>query len=318
MAKSNGISGIFRGKKGDGVFYKNGNAASAADVQGWRQRAGKVANPKTTAQVSQRMKMTPAVNLYRALAGILDHSWQGVKYGGRSHSEFMKHALNMSDGFPYLEKGDMRPVPGEYLVSTGSLAGMNVVVTDGSPAVLIHPDNFLVDGFLESSTLGDFSQALVASGACSDGDQLTIVYCNIVGSSLDEFRWNYKRIVLDVSSTKTITQLTTELGVTMEVNGDEIAFIPNEQNNVAAGAVIISRPPLRNGAWQRSTTRLTIAPAITAAFMSADALASAQESYKKKESTTTSEWYLNQGSVAGPSAGGSTGGGSNTPGTDNP
>ena len=121
MAKGS-INGVRKGKKGDSVYYKV-SGSNNKEKQGERQYVAKVSNPKTTAQVEQRMKLAPAVNFYRAFRDeVLDHSFQGVKYGGRSHSEFMKLAMKMQlSELPYLIKGENQVIPASYIVSKGGL-----------------------------------------------------------------------------------------------------------------------------------------------------------------------------------------------------
>lgn len=116
MAKQLGVI-QFRGSLGETVGSKK---AAGQKSNTMRVRVREIANPKTQAQAMQRMRMTPAVNIYRAQSEILDHSFQGIPYGAASHSYFMKHALQ-GDQFPYVEKGNLSPIPGQYLISSGSL-----------------------------------------------------------------------------------------------------------------------------------------------------------------------------------------------------
>ena len=127
MAKGNAISGNITGKKGSSIFYKVSNSNNKV-TQGLREYQPVVTNPKTTSQAQQRMKLQPATNFYRGLSDVLDHSFEGQKYGGRNHSYFMKLAIGNADGinYPYLYKGDTNFVPGSYLVSRGSLGRVKV------------------------------------------------------------------------------------------------------------------------------------------------------------------------------------------------
>jgi hypothetical protein len=103
MAKQLGVI-QFKDKLGELV----GNKKSAGQrFNTLRQRVLEIKNPATAGQRSQRLKLLPAQNFYRALAEILDHSFQGKAKGSPCHSAFMQKALLMEADFPYLTKGDL-------------------------------------------------------------------------------------------------------------------------------------------------------------------------------------------------------------------
>ena len=80
--------GMSRGSVGDVTFYRNrGNQVARA-----RNRAPM--NPKTEAQTIQRMILATASKAYSRMKGIVDHSFQGVQYGGMSQSYFLKRAMD--------------------------------------------------------------------------------------------------------------------------------------------------------------------------------------------------------------------------------
>lgn len=316
MARAIGISGIFRGKKGDGVFYRNGNAKSVADQQGWRQRVGTIANPKTLGQVSQRVKMAPAVNLYRALGQILDHSWQSKKYGGRSHSEFMKHSLLMKSGFPYLQKGDLRPVPGNFLISTGSLPNVKVTFDSEESCFVtaLKYGNLDTTGTISAAAL---SEAIIANNAgLNAGDQLTFIACSCadITSDLSEasFRWVVQRFILGETVAADIAAYFNQVGLLIDFDDNHITFT-DEDDALCAMAIVTSRPPVRSTAWQRSNTKLVVADDILSSFVAEEWKNSVIESYQRQESTSESPWYLNGGTTSSTStSGGSTSGGGST------
>lgn len=179
MAKGSPM-GLWRGKKGSNVFYKIANSNNGM-VQGIRQRVVEVSNPKTAAQASQRIKMRAAQNFFNALSPILNRAMQGVKYGGMTRNEFMSYALSMVGNFPFIDKGDTTPIPGEYLLSKGSLnAGFSFLGFEGDNA---HFDATGVADNLVSLDHGltvEAVQALNAFGL-KEGDQITVVLCNVVG-----------------------------------------------------------------------------------------------------------------------------------------
>lgn len=322
MAKQLGVI-QFRGKLGNLVGAK-ASAGQRANVV--RAKAQSVSNPKSLAQRSQRVKMTPAVNFYRALAHILDHSWQGVKYGGPSHNFFMKQALNMLNGFPYVPKGTIAPIPGHYLVSRGSLPSITPsfsLLQQTSITTPIDGDNF--------ATIGDLTQMLMSQNAAlQDGDQLTFIFALADDSDVLDEGTNYiyqtSRLVLNVNSTAELTAWAASQKLSCNRAGDSSTLLSLAPTSIALQgyfivgyAVIVSRPPRTiGGAWQRSTEHMAIAPQFAEEIFSEDLAQAALESYGEIASAnTTSDWYLNQGNEGNNTGGTTTAGRSLTTATFN-
>lgn len=305
MAKQIGVY-QYRGKLGNTVGAKR-SASQKANIV--RAKAAAVANPKTVAQRSQRLKLTPAVNFYRAMAGILDHSFQGVTYGGPSHNFFMKKALAMGSGYPYVPKGYMQPAPGFYMISKGSLPSVTQLfnITTGQNRI----DWSWTESMGENPTVATQSQLFINNlVGVEDGDQLTFIACVTNGEALDDAQFVYytSRFIVDITSTATIAQWNASQKWT--ITDDGIApTVPNLGSDyfICAFAVIVSRPPRQNGgAWQRSTEIMSVATDAQLIIFDAEAAQNALDSYAATESTATSDWYLNQGNSG--STGGATAG----------
>lgn len=303
MAKQLGVI-QFSGKLGDIVGAKK---AAGQQTNTLRVRRRTIKNPKSILQREQRLKLTPAVNFYRALAGILDHSWQGVAYGSPSHNFFMKQAMLQDSLFPYLVKGDTRAVPGYYLISKGGLPSVpDVTFGFNKQAGNAYIDSPVLGLFFEYNTVGEASQGIITNSvAIENGDQLTFVVCIPSSDNLieDDCSFTYKvfRFVLDTESTTPLSDWAQSQGVGYsDSNG---IFVLSAPYPAVAGAIIVSRPPLREGgAWQRSTTYLSISGDIQKVFMMSSARLAALESYATKTANTSSEWYLNQGTSGGSAA----------------
>lgn len=301
MAKQIGVY-QYRGKLGNTVGAKR-SASQKANIV--RAKAASVANPKTVAQRSQRLKLTPAVNLYRALAGILDHSFQGVTYGGPSHNFFMKKALAMGTGYPYVPKGYMQPAPGFYMLSKGSLPSVTQLFRIATAQDKIEwPWSLSID---QGTTVATVSESFINNiVGVEDGDQLTFIACVTNGEALADTQFVYytSRFIVDITSTATIAQWNASQKWT--INGEGIApNVPDLGSDyfICAFAIIVSRPPRQNGgAWQRSTEIMSVATSIQQMIFGAEAAQIAIDSYAATETTSTSDWYLNQGNS------GSTGG----------
>lgn len=319
MAKG---SYLLRGKVGNTVKYRIANSNNKEE-QGTRAYQAVVSNPQTTAQATQRMKLAAAVPFYRALAGILDHSFQGVKYGGRSHAKFTQLALKMTTGIPFVERGNVNPVPGQYIVSTGSLMPITLesANADGFEMPCRLTENADQSGVQEGTiTLGRLSELIIAQNPdVKDGDQLTFILCGAQLGSFNEmtaetlFSYSYARLVLDTTDTTTLAEWQNANGIRFANGSDTSSMTFDFKGNVllaCAAAVIVSRvPATASGAWQRSTTKLTLASKVSDVFMSEGNFAAVLPSYKTKSTTPSSSWYLNGGTAdSTPASGGDSGG----------
>ena len=306
-----------RGKIGNEIYYNVANSNNK-EKQGVRVYQPNVKNPKSVAQSIQRMKVAPSVSFYRALAELLDHSWQGIPYGGRSTQHFRKLAMLMKTGYPYVLKGDNTPFPGEYQISSGSLVSPTIEGWD--TAVLGLKTNLVVDNILPFSagsygTLGEISlQFLNNNSYLQEGDQLTFIYClpvaksdSLAAPNLSQgVYYKFCRLVLNSESEYSYEEWMKATGFMLIPSAGDaphyVHFTGGVRTGALAdgmpcgGAVIVSRPPRNEGgAWQRSLTKFFCTPEYLNIMMGDSAYQAALESYQKETSTMTSDWYLNQG-----------------------
>lgn len=317
MAKQLGVI-QYSGKLGQTVGRKK---AKGQKNNGMAAYQTNVTNPKTIAQRMQRVRLLPANNFYRALVELLDHSWQGVPYIGPSHNEFMKNALRMKSGFPYLVQGDTRPVPGNYLISKGGLAPITfsndaITLGDGEDFTGASVDNAPTlavslngNALTSDSTIGDLSQYFISSyPTLRDGDQVTFIFALIDGDSITEdpvFYYRYARFVIDTGSMEPLTTWRESEKITIQNDMSTFMLLNATGHQPVGAGIIVSRPPMRRGgAWQRSTSYFLVTTALLQQFMSPAAQQAALDSLDVKLTEQTSDWYLNQGSTSSTSQGG--------------
>lgn len=320
------FNGLLKGKLGNTIFYKVTNS-SDKEKQGQRQYVASIANPRTAPQATQRMRMKPAINFYRGLADLLDHSWEGVKYGALSRQKFMQLALSPTlAGVPYVDKGESRFIPGNYPLSMGSV-GANVEIVrfaDGASFLVdINLSNEAVDWDAQT-TWGVVSQAIInGSAGLRDGDELTFI---AVVQNGNLFFPVHTYVVLDVTSTLAAYQVMVNSKVSITRNSTQGTYIDiaksasltnqheyegvNYEGNCVAAGVIVSRHPSRTSTtWLRSSSNLVCSDSFKAAWMSADRFAAALATYQNSATDLTSDWLLNQAENQGSTSGGSGGGG---------
>ena len=176
MARSCGISGIFTGKKGDGVFFYNAQG-KASEKQGWRQYQPKVANPRSYEQALQRMKLYPLTSFYNNLKNVIRRGFEGVRYGSPSYHEFMRLNLGRSTGYPYVQKGAVDVPPGMYQISKGSLPQISIVSLYENTTIMQAYTNILMGTGNAPTTKGEAAQLIINNNTdIKDGDQLTFIF----------------------------------------------------------------------------------------------------------------------------------------------
>ena len=299
MAKGS-LNAVMRGKKGNTVFYKVAGSNNN-DKQGSREYVATVANPKTGTQALQRMKLAPAAAFYRAFKSeILDHSFAGISYGARSQAEFMKGALALTEGFPFVVKDSNVLIPGNYQMSRGSLAGLKFSFDDAA---------IICDSLALETPATDTMEAWVTSVLASApwlnvGDQLTFAFIYSIGNA-KPFAY-VKRLILDNTITGLAIDYINAQGLTNTVDG-VIGANMNLANAVLLGAaVIVSRPIISNKSntvsWQRSNSAMQVsgteaAQQILDNFFDYDAYQRAIASYMGTAVNPESDWYLNGGTT---------------------
>lgn len=282
-----------KGKVGSSIFYTIKNSNNKV-TQGERIYQPNVTNPQSESQRAQRMKMKPATNFYTALSGILDHSFQGVKYGAMSRQYFLQQAIGKTqEVFPYLLKGENKFVPGPYLMSKGYL---NSLPWSLSNSVIEVAGNWVGDDE-GTDTIGAISRGLVSySSFLQDGDQITLI--SVVEKTIDgvsQFKPIIGRFLIDTNSDVDFSEVVPNYTYA----GEDVvcSFQPksiSSQILLVAACVIVSRKNVNGGeVWQRSTERMAISDRVYNMYMSPDAYADALESYKRTAASYDSDYYLN-------------------------
>lgn len=290
--------GLWRGKKGSSVFYKLTNSNNS-QKQGIRERVYEVANPQSNGQATQRAKLLPAQRVAGAIREIVERGWQGVNYGSKSRSEFLKRALSMKSGYPFIEKDDDRIVPGAYQITKGTLSAIQCSYDDSftvNTNIMLGEETF--------STWGDVFQAMIDNNAnIREGDQITCVVCASSSSTTSgqleaSYEWSYASMYVDPSNTEAagdglgngVSWFVVEEGSSgkpgyITVSG--VAPGPGAaEPAIAAVAVIVSRLG-DNGQHLRSTAKLIVNDDLLADWFSSSQQRRARESYQTANAATT-------------------------------
>lgn len=272
MSKGNMLLGQARGSVGDLTFFRrNGEQITRAKVT-------QVANPRTAAQLIQRMIFATAAVAYSRLKSICDHSFEGVQYGSRSQARFMSLNLDRLRAFyPISISQDPQPVITQIAYAAkgdAAYSGQGLIISRGSlPEVLVNTDEGQFNGF-GSGVLSPTSKIIDVLTAlnAAPGDQITIVAMqDLGGGSVLSPRIYKSRYVVDVNATSEQLNATwdptgaaaafdaakTQIGLAvLEIPNGAEHLLPavNDETPVAA-AVIISRQET-GGKWLRSNAVL--------------------------------------------------------------
>ena len=156
-------------KLGGTVLYTQGGRTLQ------RELAPEVKNPKTPAQMGQRVKWANLVAFYRANAGWMPKAFENKKATQSDYNKFM--SLNAASSRIYLTKEQARQgacVVDSYRVSDGTLQPVDVFPTEANWVTNIYLTG--LDKLDATTTVAAFSKALLASNAgLRSGDQLSFI-----------------------------------------------------------------------------------------------------------------------------------------------
>lgn len=280
-SKIGGAFGMLRGSIGS-VTYSTKKTTSGKTEQIARQKAQSVTNPNTTGQILQRMKLGPAQRFFDAFEqvvakGILSHSFEAIPYGNASRTHFISLAMK-EEAAVYVPKGVDFFVPGEYVVSEGSLTPISYFnqLTEQEAA-----QNNLIVNFNDEPLTAENVETFVGEGY-EQGMQLTLIGARAVaGGKYEPFATRLTMLEGHGVDEPINVQLY-DLGVV--VVGDE---------SIAAIAVIVSKGSQESNDY-RSTQKMKFVNGYDS-LKSLDALEAAIASYQEgyTYNALNSNWYLN-------------------------
>lgn len=263
MATSKSFFGKRRGST------KNFTFAVFNGKQVTKEKAEQVKNPRTLAQMRNRMILTTSSAAYAAMKEIVDHSFQGYVYGLQNMSRFQSvnnkllraNITAATSLFAYANYGDSKLMPGAYKVSEGSLTKVK-----GSRWLGLN--NGGVTWLMPGSGEGDTCSAtqLLASLGIAVGELATFV-CIAPADDNSGYKFIFIRltalqggdVVLTAENFQTYFKV--ESNVPVEISGGyqaEIYFHVTEGFNNAKGkyGAAVIHSAMENGSWKRSEETL--------------------------------------------------------------
>ena len=273
MAQSKGFFGLRKGSTKSLTF-------SVLDgKQITKDRVYDVKNPRTEAQMRQRMLMTTIGAAYKTLRSIADHSFEGYSSGMQCMRQFNSRNLNRfkqaaaakgSVAFNEYKDGDINPLP--FILASGSLPGFSFKFDATS--------NLEIVGEKEGA---DFTTAEGIYAALGVQRNDLITFCTVIGEgttlngvySYKAERFNIVRLYCDKSGAVskpadafTISTNNDQTSVSMSTAANAITIKTGEAD---FGAVIQSRK--NDSGWLRSDAVMIVNDTVIADVKTANQLA---------------------------------------------
>lgn len=273
MAQSKGFFGLRKGSTKSLTF-------SVLDgKQITKDRVYDVKNPRTEAQMRQRMLMTTIGAAYKTLKSIADHSFEGYSSGMQCMRQFNSRNLNRfkqaaaakgSVAFNEYKDGDINPMP--FILASGSLPGFAFKFDETS--------NLEIVGEKEGA---DFATAEGIYAALGVQRNDLITFCTVIGEgttlngvySYKAERFNIVRLYCDKSGavTKpadafTISTNNDQASISMSTAGNAITI---KTGKADFGAVIQSRK--NDSGWLRSDAVMIVDETVISGVKTANQLA---------------------------------------------
>lgn len=268
MATSKSFFGKRRGST------KNFTFAVFNGKQVTKEKAEQVKNPRTLAQMRNRMILTTSSAAYAAMKEIVDHSFQGYVYGLQNMSRFQSvnnKLLRANIGvvtsqFAYANYGDARVLPGAYVISEGSLApiptAMFACAITGANSVAFT----LQPGVTAAELTAD---AIISALGLQVGELATLCFLADCGTEAG-YKFGFIRLTVKAAGSVQLTaqnlteyfDIESNAPVAITSVADGTAVITATIDGVLANGGLCYgciHSANENGSWKRSDTTMTIA-----------------------------------------------------------
>lgn len=268
MATSKSFFGKRRGST------KNFTFAVFNGKQVTKEKAEQVKNPRTLAQMRNRMILTTSSAAYAAMKEIVDHSFQGFVYGLQNMSRFQSvnnkllraNLQAATSQFAYANYGDARVLPGAYVISEGSLApvpsAMFACAITGANSVAFT----LQPGVTAAELTAD---AIISALGLQVGELATLCFLADCGTEAG-YKFGFIRLTVKAAGSVQLTaqnltdyfDIESNAPVAITSVADGTAVITATIDGVVADGGLCYgciHSANENGSWKRSDTTMTIA-----------------------------------------------------------
>lgn len=238
-----------------------------------KEKAEQVKNPRTLAQMRNRMVLTTSSAAYAAMKEIVDHSFQGYTYGLQNMSRFQsvnnkllrENIAAETPQFAYCEYGKAKLLPGAYKISEGDLSA----IANPFTPIVVNNNSGLVYQLMSSGGAADLTaDKIMAEHGLSVGDLVTT--CTIAKEAAsDEWHFIWVRLTFKKAGSEVITatnfvdyfEVESNYAFGTPTTESGVLFLPLKSSLFAEGSVVYCgfiRSALVNGVWKRSDSYISI------------------------------------------------------------
>lgn len=266
-----------------------------------RELAAEVSNPRTTQQMTQRVKWSNLVNLYRANRSWMKYAFETKKTSQSEFNKFM--SLNVTASVIYLPKNVAAAggcVVSDYIVTQGSLSSIETTEVTGGWASNI----FLPAGFQLSSTttIQQLAAAVLPlNPGINEGDQLSFIRMTqqVNGATGVPFVVVRKyEVIISSTDTRLVGSFLPLDYIVTKLNGTELCIGVEDSGNAGGFVLILSRTI--GGRTYVSSQRIVVANNATTInyYTGAAALQRAIDSYGESDEPFLTTSTANQNTQA--------------------
>lgn len=282
MAKSKSFFGLRRGSTKSLTFsVLNGQQVTKDRVYGGK-------NPRSLAQMVQRMCLATSSAAYSQMKQIVDHSFEGISYGANTMAEFIKVNTKLiknnyelaGEKFAYNPYGDRGLKVGAYQMAKGTATPIaasvfNPAKANGSLTVTI------LKGAAEKVT----ANAMMAALGIAVGELATYCFMYAKAGSADDWAFGFIRITALQTGDVTLTSanigqyllIESNLNISsVEIASTTLVIVvstPNDEGDITTIAQCAIHSLKSANGWLRSNAVMTADAETDIAPTAADALA---------------------------------------------
>lgn len=247
-----------------------------------RRLAESVYNPRTEAQMNQRVKWSNLVNFYRANANWMKYAYETRKTNQSEYNKFM--SLNVTDSRIFLTKQQAAAgacVVYPYLITQGSLPSIETIAYTGGwqSNIVLDDDTQIFTGM----TVAQFSQNVLRNNpGIQEGDQLSFIRFTQLTNSDTGVPYVVVRkyeILIKSNGTGLLSDYMPTSYIDSNESSSDCRLVVKDSGNAGGFALILSRTI--GGKTYVSSQRIVIAnnAALITAYSSSTQLAAAIASY---------------------------------------
>lgn len=266
-----------------------------------RELAAEISNPRTTQQMTQRVKWSNLVNLYRANRSWMKYAFETKKTNQSEYNKFM--SLNVASSAIYLPKNVAAAggcVVNDYIVTQGSLSSIETTkVTGGWASNIYLPAGFQLSASTSIQQLA--AAVLPLNPAINEGDQLSFIRMTqqVNGATGVPFVVVRKyEVIISSTDTRLVGSFLPLDYIVTKSNGTNLSIGVEDSGNAGGFVLILSRTI--GGRTYVSSQRIIVANnATTISYYTGDAaLQRAIDSYGESDEPFLTTSTANQNSQA--------------------